>query len=257
MIKVEWIATLSGIEQTMPIIRSSQYKHSWMKKAAADFKKEGSLTKDALKASLLNMDSKEDVRHTSKCPSLQLWHNTGWIMRLHQDVKIEMINGEQVKWVTPVRDPKQPQLISSHMEGAMAPFFDKWPENTMKKIIKFNLPWMARIPKGYKLLMTHPMWLDDWRFTTCSGIFDPQLGPASVGTIPMLWHSLKGEFLIEAGTPMAQFILIPKEEPDFENINFEDDKNIARERKLNFLILKQRFTTNYSKIKEFWKNYGW
>ena len=251
--KVEWITTLSGVEQTMPIIRSSQYKHSWMKKAAAHFKKEGSLTKEATNI----MESQDDVKHTSKCPALQLWHNTGWIMRLHQDIKIEMINGEHYRWITPVHDPKQPKLISHHIEEAIAPFFDKWPENTMKKIIKFQLPWMARVPKGYKLLMTHPMWLDDWRFTTCSGIFDPQLGLADVGTIPVLWHSLKGQVLIKAGTPMAQFILIPKEDPDFENINFEDDKNFAREFNLHRLTLKQRFNTNYGQIREFWKNYGW
>jgi len=249
---VDWIATISGIEKTMPIIRASQFKHSWQKKAAMDFKKEGSLT---TRGPSRNTDV--DVRHTSKCPGLQAWHNTGWIMRLHQDVRIQVMGQQGFKWITPIVDPEAPDLITYHSERAIAPFFDTWPEGTMQKIVKFNLPWVARIPKGYKLLMCNPMWSDDWRFTTCSGILDPELGHAGVGTIPVLWHSLGGEYTIEAGTPMAQFILIPKDEPAFENINYAEDKNYSKESRLHFLMMKQKFTVNYGKIREFWRKYGW
>ena len=42
----------------------------------------------------------DDNRHTAKCPALQMWHNTGFIMRLHQDIKIKTIgNGEDVTWI--------------------------------------------------------------------------------------------------------------------------------------------------------------
>ena len=48
---------------------------------------------------------------------------------------------------------------------------------------------VPRIPKGYKLLQTHPFLLDDNRFTTIAGVLDPDLGVSNVGTIPMWWHT--------------------------------------------------------------------
>tara|TARA_B100000929_G_scaffold289148_1_gene279082 strand:+ start:965 stop:1762 length:798 start_codon:yes stop_codon:yes gene_type:complete len=260
---VEWIATVSGVETTMPIVRASELKPSWMKKSAKDFKEGGSITKqyrhgqEMYENPAMQKFNPEENRHTSKCPGLQMWHNTGWIMRLHQDVKIEIIgDGENFKWITPSQT-SGPPLISSHQEQAMYPFFDNWPKNTMKRFIKFNLPWMARIPKGYKLLQLHPFWLDDFRFTTCSGILDPQLGHAAVGTIPVFWHSTSGETLVKAGTPLAQFILIPKDEPDYSQTDKDSDPNFVKEGNMTKQLLYQSFNRNYNKVREFWNKYGW
>ena len=41
---IDFICTEPGVESTMPIIRSSEHKPSWLKKAAADFKNNGSLS---------------------------------------------------------------------------------------------------------------------------------------------------------------------------------------------------------------------
>ena len=93
----------------------------------------------------------------------------------------------------------------------------------MKKVLKFDLPWVARIPKGYKMLQMHPMYQDENRFTTLSGILEPQLGHAAIGTIPFFCH-FTGVETIKAGTPVAQFILIPNEQ-EAEVIDLEDDKS--------------------------------
>ena len=42
--KIDFICLLPGVEQTMPIVEASKHKPSWIKKAAADFKKLGSIT---------------------------------------------------------------------------------------------------------------------------------------------------------------------------------------------------------------------
>ena len=41
--KLEFICTSPGVEEVMPIIRASEYKHSWIKKAVADMKTNGSI----------------------------------------------------------------------------------------------------------------------------------------------------------------------------------------------------------------------
>ena len=224
--KLEFICTSPGVEEVMPIIRASEYKHSWIKKAVADMKTNGSIAaphRRDFEAPQVwpGQKNPDEERHTAKCPALQMVQNTGWIMRLHQDIKLNTIaDGEDINFDIPFQSQQEP-IVSKHMTHSFYPFFENWPKDTMKKIIKINLPWFARIPKGYKLLQTHPFLLDDNRFTTMSGVLDPQLGIAGVGTIPMFWHCVddEEEIILKAGTPLAQFILIPKEEPDFTQVD--------------------------------------
>ena len=263
--KVEFICTSPGIEEVYPIIRASEYKHSWIKKAVADMKSGGSITAEHRRdyethiAPEMNQMKPDDERHTAKCPALQMVQNTGWIMRLHQDIRIRTIgNGEDINWIIPFQSQQEP-IVSKHMTHSFYPFFENWPKNTLKKILKINLPWHARIPKGYKLLQTHPFLLDDNRFTTMSGVLDPHLGIASVGTIPMWWHETDDDIdvTLKAGTPLAQFILIPKEEPDFTQVEINDDKKFQKEYMMNQLLMAGTFKRSYTKVREFWKKYGW
>ena len=263
--KLEFICTMPGVEEVMPIIRASEYKHSWITKAVQDMKTNGSISaphrRDYEAPKLLPGQKSKDneERHTAKCPALQMVQNTGWIMRLHQDVKIQTIgNGEDIRFDVPFQSQQEP-IVSKHLTHAFYPFFENWPKNTLRKILKINLPWHARIPKGYKLLQTHPFLLDDNRFTTMSGVLDPHLGIASVGTIPMWWHETNDDVdvTLKAGTPLAQFILIPKEEPDFTQVEINEDPKFQKEYRMNQLLLAGTFNRSYQKVREFWKRYGW
>ena len=259
--KLEFICTSPGIETVMPIIRASEYKHSWIKKATQDMKTNGSIANPHRSAfdNSVARNKGIDERHTAKCPALQMIQNTGWIMRLHQDIKINTIgNGEDIKFDIPFQSQQEP-IVSGHMTHSFYPFFENWPKDTMKKIIKIKLPWYARIPKGYKLLQTHPFLLDDNRFTTISGVIDPELGISDVGTIPMYWHCVDDEkdIILKAGTPLAQFILIPKGEPDFTQVDLNEDPKFQKEIRMNQLLLSGTFNRSYTKVREFWKRYGW
>ena len=265
--KLEFICTSPAVEKVMPIIRASEYKHSWIKKAVADMKSGGSLTAEHRREYEMGEvpqrqrpnDRIDEERHTAKCPALNMVQNTGWIIRLHQDIKIKTIgNGEDITHISPFQSDKG-QIVTTHMTHSFYPFFDNCPKDTIKKIIKINLPWHARIPKGYKLLQTHPFLLDENRFTTMSGVLDPHLGIASIGTIPMWWHTTNDdeEHILKAGTPLAQYILIPKEEPDFSQVNHTEDKNFEMEYRMNQLLLAGTFKRSYQRVREFWKKYGW
>ena len=155
---------------------------------------------------------------------------------------------------TPAGQHDKP-IITSHMGQSFYPFFENWPKGTMKQVLKFNLPWVARIPKGYKMLQMHPMYQDENRFTTLSGILEPHLGHAAVGTIPFYCH-FTGVETIKAGTPLAQFVLIP-DNMNFEVKSLDDDKDYLKERSLNTLLLQETFNKNYNRIREFWKKFGW
>jgi len=262
--KIEFISLVSGVDKTMPIIEASKHKPSWVKKAAADFKKQGSIAQQFRGGQQMYADptmqkfSPFNTKHTSKCPALQLYHNTGYILRTHTDIKLDVSpDGEYFQAMTPGggNQEKRP-IVTSHMDQSFYPFFENWPKGTMKKVLKFDLPWVARIPKGYKMLQMHPMYQDENRFTTLSGILEPHLGHAAVGTIPFYCH-FTGVETIKAGTPVAQFILIPDEDKELIVKDFEDDKNYKKERSINYLQLTESFNRNYGKMREFWRKYGW
>ena len=86
--KLEFICTMPGVEEVMPIIRASEYQHSWIKKAVQDMKTNGSIAaphrRDYEAPRLMpgQKSTDNEERHTAKCPALQMVQNTGWIMRL-------------------------------------------------------------------------------------------------------------------------------------------------------------------------------
>ena len=69
--------------------------------------------------------------------------------------------------------------------------------------------------------------------------------------VPMFWHTTKGEELIKAGTPIAQLILIPKDEIEHRNLNIVTDPKFKEEQRISNLILTNQITVNNNK----WKKY--
>ena len=65
------------------------------------------------------------------------------------------------------------------------------------------------------------------------------------------------EHTLKEGTPIAQFVLVPKEEPDFEMIDSLEDPNYVKEERFNNILLTNTFTRSYARVREFWKKYGW
>ena len=98
------------------------------------------------------------------------------------------------------------QSVAHHPPSNLYNFFKNWPKDTMKPNIKINLPWQVRIPKGYELLMIDPFYKDDFRFTVCPGIFDYNLGLATLN-VPTWFHMTSGTTLIKAGTPIIKLAI--------------------------------------------------
>ena len=63
----------------------------------------------------------------------------------------------------------------------------------------------------------------------------------------MFWHCVddEEEIILKAGTPLAQFILIPKEEPDFTQVDMNEDPKFQKEIQMNQLLLTGTFNRSY------------
>jgi hypothetical protein len=66
------------------------------------------------------------------------------------------------------------------------------------------------VPKGYSVLLTHPLNRHDLPFTTLSGIVDGELVMQSKGNVPF-YLKIGFEGIIPQGTPIAQLILFRQE----------------------------------------------
>jgi len=254
--EIEFISAIEGVEETMPIIPAHLHKYEWLKKAAKSFGEEGSLVKK--QSSIFH--SPLDVQHTSRCPGIIQLKNKGFILRNHQDIHLQIHNDGDYTWHTPTNqtamsDGLLEDAVTHHFQTNLYDFFENWPKDTMKIMVKINLPWYVRIPNGYELLMIDPFYKDDFRFTVCPGIFDYNLGLARLN-VPTWWHMTSGETLIKAGTPIAQLIPIKKEQPlKYKLFNKETDKNFKRDSNINFLKMKENFNSNYTKARKWFEEW--
>jgi hypothetical protein len=90
----------------------------------------------------------------------------------------------------------------------------------------WKVNWYSETPKGYSLLITHPLNRHDLPFTTMSGIIDSDLWHTPVFTSFFLKRNFIG--IIPKGTPIFQMIPIKREEwsleIDYSNDNIEQNQ---------------------------------
>lgn len=121
----------------------------------------------------------------------------GWIIPVPTDVSIvRKPNGIEVEW-----NDQSFKCMGSHEKGQIGG--DNFPHNG--EVIKFNLPYILRTPKGVSTLYMPPLNRVETRFRVFSGIVDTDEYVNEIN-IPALITDSDWEGVIEAGTPLAQVI---------------------------------------------------
>lgn len=198
---IEFINETPGVAQMMPMTPAKEFRHPWVDRAVRDFAK---LREDP------NWNHKK-VIHTARCPGIFTLQRHGWVMRTWQDIVITTKKGDSsnFSWLC----AHSQDGVGFHPPEQLANFWEEWPDDTLRTVVKINSGWRCIVPKGYYLLeMPIPLY-EERRFTTIPGYFSREAGPASMN-VQLLWHVLDGETLIKAGTPIAQYVLVPKDQHD-------------------------------------------
>lgn len=235
---------IPGVERLMPMIPAKDFKHQWVKRAMQEYKNERNNP----------MFGMEKQIHTARCPGIFTLQRHGWIMRTWQDITIETFgDGNSMQWTTPISqkalNPQVGEYVGGHPEEQLFKFMNNWKKDTLSTLVKLTTPWRCTVPKGYYLLETQVAYADENRFTTVSGFFSREHGYAQLNP-QLLWHVPVGKTLIKAGTPIAQYILVPKDSFDM-NINVIG--NTTDESFFN-LVNNYRFVKNYSEVKKLYKD---
>lgn len=231
--KIEFINEIEGVAELMPLIPAKQHRNVWVNKAAQDFAEKRSMP----------MWNHDKLMHTARCPGIFSLQRHGWIMRTWQDIEITTYgDGMGFIWKAATNIGGDP--VGQHPPEQLSNFFEEWPQNTLRTIVKMHTGWRCIVPKGYYLLEMPLPLSDEQRFTAIPGYFSRESGPASMN-VQLMWHVMSGSTLIKAGTPIAQYVLVPKEQMEMECRGAEKKDGLW----LSYLYDASKFVKNYADVK--------
>jgi hypothetical protein len=239
---VEFYSLIPEIAKIAPIVSASHFRPKFMDIAAQELSQEKKCPHYG----------KEKTYNTAKCPGIYNYYQHGWILTTWQDIVITT-NGDGVsfEWRTPIdqRQLENGQLVgenvSSHSPEQYANNISD-SSNILKSVVKIQTPWRCIIPRGYYLMETAVPYTEDKRFTTVTGFHSMDTGVAPLN-VQLLWHVLDGETIIKAGTPIAHYMLIPKDQPKLE-VRAANNKDLELE-KISQIELNRKFVANRSESK--------
>jgi hypothetical protein len=240
--KVVFDCLIPGVERIMPMVEAKTIRHPWVNKAVAELKADRQRPEFGMKRQV----------HTAKCPGIFSLQRHGWVMRTWQDITIETFgDGDRFEWTSAIDQKKLSEqageYVGFHSDIQLANYMENWPNNAIRTLLKLQSPWRCIVPKGYYLLEMPVAYSDENRFTTVNGFFSHEQGPAQMNP-QFMWHVMNGKTLIKAGTPIAQYILIPKQVYEMEIRTYAE----ANEHKIFDLINNNRFIKNYAEVKRFY-----
>lgn len=154
---------------------------------------------------------------TAKCPGIYNMVKHGWVMTTWTDIIIETNgDGDSFKWESTVdqrtlSNDLRDNMITYHPAEQYADYV-MGDSNTLKTVIKINMPWRCIVPEGYYLQEGPLPYTDEKRFTTIKGYFSRDHGVSQLN-VQLLWHVMNGRTLIKAGTPLAHYVLVPIKQP--------------------------------------------
>ena len=234
--KMEFIQRIEGVKEIMPIIPASQYKHPWVSRLMEDLKKQRAQPGYGMK----------QETHTAKCPGIFGMMQTGWILRAWQDMTIETTgDGITCNWTSAIdqRPLCGVDAFAFHSAIQLTDFLENW-DGALRQALKFQTGWSCKVPKGYVLLEMPVAYSDEDRFEVLPGMH--HVGGYTELNPQTKWKVKSGKTLIKAGTPIAQYMLVKKEEFDV-SMRVVTDKEL----RLSQLIHDHVFVRSVKNFKEF------
>jgi hypothetical protein len=203
---VEFFSLIPSVTKLAPIQPAYNFKPKWFETATKEFV---GITKQT------NFGT-EKLVHTAKCPGIYNLIRYGWVMTTWQDIIIKTNgDGQSFEWRSPVNHNKLEggkdigDVVGFHPSHQLADYHEVAWADSLTCVLKINTPWRVIVPKDYYLLEGPLPYSEETRFTTLPGFFSQDHGVSQLN-VQLKWHALNGETLIKAGTPIAHYMLVPK-----------------------------------------------
>lgn len=195
--KVEFLCTHPGALETYPIVPIQKARPKWLESELREYIHRKSIG--------------QAEKTIARCPGITKLYKTGWIVYSWQDIKVRVEPNGQFSWSAKIDESRIKPGGGVVMGNHLADTF-KHSEFLSKRvpILKLQLPWAVKIPKGYSVLQLPIPYQEHDLFTTATGIYDYDFGYFELN-LQLLCKPGSQEFIIEAGMPLAHLVLIKDE----------------------------------------------
>jgi hypothetical protein len=190
------------VDKTNPIVKSSEVKRSWIKKAKEIFNKQ-----------LLDKEKYTSVTSGYRCLGINSLIKEGFVIKSDYDFVVET-NGNDDDIKIHTLEHGSYSLTNRNCNNEFGYFHSSLlgdytcPRGAVKHIIKKSIPWHIVAPKDIVFLVLPIYYSDDDRFMATPVILDPVL--STQFHFIFWWFEKNGYETIRKGTPLAQLIPIPR-----------------------------------------------
>ena len=223
--KKKWIRFYSmtpGVADLHPVIPASKLKRKWRKEALTSqaHRDEISTRKcPAKKATavwqtlLTKVPPVNFWSHAVTCPALHGVMDNGYILPCPADIIIQLDGSGNFEWKSTM-EFYGGRYVSAHIPEQTQGMRNLVSHNQNKDVldwtIKMETPWRIQAHKDIVFIQIPVAYWEEDRFSIATGLVDPRYSYEV--NMQIFWHKTEpGEYIIKAGTPLAQWIPVNRD----------------------------------------------
>ena len=223
--KKKWIRFYSmtpGVADLHPVIPASKLKRKWRKEALTSQAHRDEITIKqcpAKKATavwqtlLTKVPPVNFWSHAVTCPALHGVMDNGYILPCPADIIIQLDGTGNFEWKSTM-EFYGGRYVSAHIPEQTQGMRNLVSHNQNKDVldwtIKMETPWRIQAHKDIVFIQIPVTYWEEDRFSIATGLVDPRYSYEV--NMQIFWHKTEpGEYIIKAGTPLAQWIPVNRD----------------------------------------------
>ena len=223
--KKKWIRFYSmqpGIAELHPVFPATKLKRKWRKEALTSQAKRDEITMKqcpAKKAAAVWETLATKIppvnfwSHAVTCPALHGIMDNGYILPCPADFVIKLDGTGNFEWKSTIQFYGD-RYVSAHIpeqtQGMRNLVSHNQNKDVLDYVIKMETPWRIQAHKDIVFIQIPVTYWEEDRFSIATGIVDPQYSYEV--NMQIFWHKTEpGEYIIKAGTPLAQWIPVHRD----------------------------------------------
>lgn len=200
---VRFVNLIPGVELVHPVIPTSEMNVDWIKRAAKDYREQ----------LVNNLDPTKQQVSVSRCPGILNLYKFGYVVTNPVDFVITTNDIDQqgkVHWETSAdySGVDGRPYISTHSREQLGDFLN-FRVDTLGSIIKVNTKWQVTMSDDIVLLQLPIPYPEHNYFSAVPGVLDGRYN--TMINVQLQWHRRKDKILVKAGTPLCQYIPVPRD----------------------------------------------
>ena len=223
--KKKWIRFYSmqpGIAELHPVFPATKLKRKWRKEALTSQAKRDEITMKqcpAKKAAAVWETLATKIppvnfwSHAVTCPALHSIMDNGYILPCPADFVIKLDGTGNFEWKSTIQFYGD-RYVSAHIpeqtQGMRNLVSHNQNKDVLDYVIKMETPWRIQAHKDIVFIQIPVTYWEEDRFSIATGVVDPQYSYEV--NMQIFWHKTEpGEYIIKAGTPLAQWIPVNRD----------------------------------------------